>query len=100
MLKKIISIVLLFILLLQVLPLQQVGYILFSNQINEELPHSSADGKVSVKKFTGFEDRYLFTENSSHLLSIFISATAYIFYSCSIPANHTEEIQTPPPNLG
>jgi len=100
MLKKIISIVLLFILLLQVLPLQQVGYVLFSNQINEELPHGMEDGKSPVKKFTGIEDHFLFTENSGHPLSAFTNSTAYIFYSSSIPANHTGEIHTPPPNIG
>lgn len=98
MLKRIISLVLVFTLLLQVLPLRQVGYALFSNQINEELPHNMEDGKAPLKKFTELDDHLLFVGNTSHLLCVFTSAATYIFYGCSIPSNHAGEIHTPPPN--
>ena len=98
MLKRIISLVLLFTLLLQVLPLRQVGYVLFSNQLNEELPHSIEDGKAPLKKFADLDDHLLFAGNTSYLLSLFSSSIIYVSYTCNIPANHAGEIHTPPPN--
>lgn len=99
MLKKLISIGLLFTLLLQVLPLQKVGYVLFSNQINEELPHSLEEGNELVKKFTTFDDQLLFSSNSHLLLSVINNADSYFYYACSIPLNYAGEINTPPPNI-
>lgn len=98
--KKIIPVFLLFTLMLQLLPVQQMGYVLFSNQINEELPHGlEDDGKASVKKFTALDDQLLLNGHHGHLVSAFNNSASYISYSCSIPNNHAGEIHTPPPNF-
>jgi len=86
--------------MLQLLPVQQMGYVLFSNQINEELPHGlEDDGKASLKKFTTLDDQFLLNGNHGRLVSEFTSSASYISYSCSIPNNHAGEIHTPPPNF-
>src|SRR6478672_5251253 len=94
-LKKIISLFLIFTLLLQVLPVKQVGYILFGGQINEELPHG-----MSVAK-----QRALINEDLVHDLNTidfsYSSDKVYCFslYASDIPSNHSLDVLVPPPNI-
>ena len=92
--KKLIAFICLFVLSVQVLPVQQIGSLLGSNTINEELPHNFSSEKNTDLKFehTGV-DISLYQANDE------TSAAIYIHFASSIPDNHQGEIHTPPPNI-
>jgi hypothetical protein len=46
--KKLIAFTCLFVLSVQVLPVQQIGSLLGSNTINEELPHNFSSEKAQI----------------------------------------------------
>jgi hypothetical protein len=96
--KKIISLLLVFTLLLQLLPLKQVGYILFSNQINEEIPHGMDVGKQTSKPPLLNEDLSHFTD-AIDFLNFHSNSYCFAFYTSDIPCNHSAEVRTPPPNI-
>jgi hypothetical protein len=97
-LKRIISFILLLTLMIQMLPVKQVGAVLFSNQINEEIPHDTDGFKKDSKKQLLLND-YL-ASTPSHMISDFlVNSCKFIFYSSEIPCNHALEILVPPPNL-
>lgn len=93
--KKIVALICLIVLSVQVLPVQQIGSLLGSNTINEELPHNFSTEKADDLKF----------ENASCDISALLhissetQSEAYIHFASSIPDNHQGEIQTPPPNI-
>jgi len=95
--KKLISIFLLLMLTIQILPLKQVGNLLFSNQWTEELPHSLDVEKGFCKKMQGksdfidWADGHFFVPTSEEDSYPVIAAVA-------IPHNHAFEILVPPPN--
>ena len=72
--KKLISIICLFALSIQALPLRDIGRILFNQQINEELPHSCTTAKDSDIKFeeTGFYRVFLLDDNDKTVASALI----------------------------
>lgn len=95
--KKLFAVFLLLVLTTQMLPLRQIGSVLFSNQINEELPHSMDIDKDCCKKNIHYSD-YLSAVPAAAL-------SAYIDFSYSprsiadrIPQNPAGEILVPPPN--
>lgn len=96
--KKIISLLLIVLLLVQVLPVKQVGYILFSNQINEELPHGMDVGKETSKSPLFNNDLSHFS-NTIHFLNSISKTYCFAFYASDIPSNHSTEVPTPPPNI-
>jgi hypothetical protein len=96
--KKIISFLLLFTLLLQVLPVRQVGYVLFSNQINEEIPHGMDMGKQNSKPPLLTEDLSHFSE-AVQLLHYKDKPYCFASFVSEIPNNHSTEVPTPPPNI-
>jgi hypothetical protein len=96
--KKIISLLLVFILLLQVLPVKQVGYVLFSNQINEELPHGMDIGK-ETSKLPLLNDGLSHFSDAIHFLNCNSKPYCFAFYASDIPNNHSTEVPTPPPNI-
>ena len=80
------------------LPVKQVGYVLFSNQINEELPHGMDIGKQPSKPPLLSEDLSHFSESVQFLN---YNGKPYCFASfvSNIPNNHSTEVPTPPPNI-
>jgi len=93
--KKIFSILCLLVLSIQVLPLRQVGSLLSSNQMTEELPHNCSIEKAVDLKFEPVKHDYF--EGCNALLS-YLEEENYIHFASSLPENHEGEIQTPPPN--
>jgi hypothetical protein len=84
--------------MIQMVPVKQVGAVLFSNKINEEIPHDTDGLKDTSKKQVLLND-YLATAHS-HFISDFLSNSRnFIFYSSEIPCNHALEIIVPPPNV-
>ena len=83
----------------QVLPVKQLGSLLFSNQLQEELPHATEDvekdskGKLSFKK--DFECTHSFVQVNGILFNII----SYIHFATALPNTHSGDIHTPPPNI-
>ncbi|SJZ67496.1 hypothetical protein SAMN04488132_103425 [Sediminibacterium ginsengisoli] len=94
--KKIINIFLVLVLSIQMLPIQQMGKMLFSSQFTEEIPHSM-DAKECMGKAEGKSD-FISTPTVTLTASIvYISAQRPVVAE-PIPLNHTEDIHVPPPN--
>jgi len=95
--KHVIAIFCLLVLSTQMLPVKQLGALLSSNTVNEELPHGFDDGKDTGKLDLAKNNIIL---PSEWALSGIISNTAgeYIHFSVSLPKHHAGDIQTPPPN--
>lgn len=84
---------------LQMLPIQQIGQMLSSNQWTEELPHNTPDD--------GKEDPS--SQLQKALLPTYVSAgasiltetkaNAYIHHSTQIPSNHSTDVVSPPPDM-
>jgi hypothetical protein len=94
-LKKIIALFCLLTLATQMLPVKEIGSMLFGNQINEELPHSIDIGKDTPCKLLLKGDSFMgqLAENS------FLSGNSeYVDFASLLPKNHAGEISTPPPN--
>lgn len=79
------------------LPVKQLGALLCSNTMNEELPHALDDGK-DISKLDLAKNNIILP--SEMALSGFISNTTreYIHFSVSLPKHCAGDIQTPPPN--
>ena len=95
--KKICTLFLLLVLAIQILPIQQIGSLLFSNQFTEEVPHSIDLEKDSFKKLALKSD-YLSTP-SFNISSAFIDFSfQHRYFADAVPQNHAGEIHVPPPN--
>ena len=95
--KKLCTFFLLLVLSVQILPVQQMGNALFSNQFTEEIPHSLDIDKSFAKKST-FTSDYLSTLPLA-ISSVYIDFSfEHHFMSDAIPQNHTGDIHVPPPN--
>lgn len=96
--KHIMAVICLLVLGTQVLPVKQLGLLLSSNTINEELPHSVDDGKDISKE--DFAKKKLILPASFELSASFSYITRqYIHFSVSLPDSHAGDIPTPPPNI-
>jgi len=96
--KKIIALLCIVVLSTQMLPVQQIGSILFGNQINEEIPHSVEAGKDGCPKLLLKSDPFLHNL-SADIYSIAGAAYEYAHFASLLPHNHAGEVQTPPPNI-
>ena len=96
---RIISLFLSLLLLIQILPVQQIGKALGQNQWTEELPHGDecpAKAGDALHFNNPFLPPHNFIElNSAYFVNI---SLAYILISERIPHNHSTEIETPPPD--
>jgi hypothetical protein len=97
MTKKFITYLLLFTLLVQILPVRQIGGILFSNQLSEELPHT--EDTDDTESFKGLIKKDFFaidTYSMDHSMEVFIHQ--HHLMDDTLPNNHAEDIHVPPPN--
>lgn len=83
--------------MLQVLPVKQVGAVLFGNQINEELPHSDTCKDISKKQVSPSD--YVIASGAGILTSLLNNSRRFVSYSSEIPLNHSLDILVPPPNI-
>jgi hypothetical protein len=97
MLKRLITIFLLCVMAIQMLPIQQMGAALFSNQFTEELPHGVDVEKDDLNKMQGKSE---FIEWFNAPIQAFISTqqTQHTPLAVTIPHNHSAEMLVPPPN--
>jgi hypothetical protein len=95
--KRIIAVFCVLIFSIQILPLRQIGSLLFGNTMNEEIPHSMPGIKENCGKYVSSYEFDFFS--GSILTSDYLNnSNSYIHYASLLPANHTGEIHTPPPN--
>jgi hypothetical protein len=94
--KKIYTLFLLSVLAIQMLPIQQMGCLLFGNQFTEEIAH--ADIEKDCFKKVAFKSDYLYTPDFSLGAAFVEFNRQHPHLSIAIPANHTGDIHVPPPN--
>ncbi|MEC5147766.1 Trafficking protein particle complex subunit 9 [Chitinophaga sp. 180180018-2] len=93
--KKIIGIFLLALMVSQLLPIKEVGRLLFNNQIVEEHPvDCGGDHMKMVKDF-----RICKQFDEIQFSPILISGILQCHLMEDIPANPAQEIHAPPPNM-
>ena len=95
--KKVIALICLIVLSTQVIPLQQIGSMLFNNQITEEIAHGSDCGK----KMNGEKEVHnffpvVFNTNARELAS---TNNQSIYSRSRLVKLHIAEVPTPPPNI-
>ncbi len=95
--KRILNIFLILVLCVQMLPIQQMGRMLFSSQFTEEIPHSFDTAKAAGKKADGKSD-FITTPTLSINASIIYLTLQHPVVADAIPLNHTDDIHVPPPN--
>lgn len=97
-LKKIISCCLALVLAIQLLPVKQVGLLLCSNQIQEEIPHTIDSSKQETAK-EDVNKTVLFYEAAYHEnLNLLHNHSTYYSFASKLPSFHAKDIHTPPPN--
>jgi hypothetical protein len=97
---KIISFFLCLLLTLQMLPIQQIGRMISSNQWTEELPHTTGDDDGKADDSTAFHKIFIAPGNiTGPSLSAETKALAYIHFSAQIPSNHSTDVVSPPPDM-
>lgn len=85
---------------LQMLPIQEIGKMLSTNQWTEELPHSSGDDTGKADTSTPFQKIFLPVSNSAGPSFIIeTKARAYIHSSDHVPSNHSGDVVSPPPDI-
>ena len=96
--NKIISFFLALLMMVQMVPVEQIGAMLCSNQWTEEFPHDIDEtGKDSLVKFN---HPYLPLGLSANSASFAFEtkSLAYLHFSQQIPFNHSTEVVSPPPD--
>jgi hypothetical protein len=80
----------------QVIPLRQIGAILFNNQLTEEIAHSSDFGK----KLSEEKELHTYYPFLSVRIKILSDISNHSMYAHSrLVKQHIAEVPTPPPNL-
>lgn len=95
MVKKVLSIFLLVLMSTQLLPIKEMGKLLFNNQIVEEHPVDGCSDIVKLAKELKFLKQ--FDGCVHHIPSLFLTSSHYNFFA-EIPLGPAREIHCPPPN--
>ena len=95
--KKICTLFLLLVLAIQILPIQQMGGLLFSNQLTEEIPHAQDTDSGFYKK-AAIKSDYLSSAGCKVVSAFIVSAIQHPDFADAIPLNHAPDIHVPPPN--
>jgi|KBSSwiStaDraftv2_1062776.scaffolds.fasta_scaffold359814_2 hypothetical protein len=94
-----INIVLMLVLGITILPIAQVGSLLYNNQLTEEKSNAEDGGFGSSGKKADFtEPAVLGTGWHVAGLSSFFEASSYIHFAETLPPSHRGDIHSPPPN--
>lgn len=93
--KKIIGIFLLALMVSQLLPIKEVGKLLFNNQIVEEHPVDACGDHVKIAKDLKFCKQFDELQFNPQLV---VDVIHYQLME-DIPSNPAQEIHAPPPNM-
>ena len=97
--KKIISIFLILVFVLQLLPIRQaINYFFIDNQMTEEIVHIN---KPAAKNINTPDEDFHFINDQLSLLHthLLVDIAAIGLYKEMLPSSHADDIETPPPNL-
>ncbi|MES2646805.1 MAG: hypothetical protein V4717_08030 [Bacteroidota bacterium] len=97
--KKIVNIFLILVLMVTVLPIKQVGNMLFNNQWTEELnehSESSVEKKSQAAKWAFLTGADMLNSSNNSLL---ILECRFFAFSQRLPVSPSGEIHSPPPNF-
>lgn len=96
-LKKVIALICLIVLSTQVIPVRQIGAMLFNNQLTEEIAHGSDCGKKgnSEKEVHNFFP----TVSNISIKELAVTNNQSIYSRSSLVNLHIAEVPTPPPNI-
>lgn len=97
--KILISLICLTVLMFQLLPVKQLGSLLFSNQLQEELPHAAADVEKGMNENPDFKKDFYYIHNITQVNHIACNTNLFIHFATALPFAHVGEIHTPPPNF-
>jgi len=95
--RNFINIILMAVLLIQVLPVREIGEMLFDNQLNEEINCSG----TTVKELSKCNDSYVDNQDQDvhYELNLHSSlTTAYAAFQTRLPIHHISDVPVPPPN--
>lgn len=95
--RTFINIILLGVLLIQVLPVREIGEILFDNQLNEEINCSGA----SIKELSKCNDSFVYNQDGEVQYEVNLHnslTTAYTAFQTCLPIHHISDVPVPPPN--
>lgn len=93
-----VSFLLMLVLSIPILPFREVGKLLSSNQMTEEIPHNADGlGKAAGKIFPFQEE--VITDSEEFSIHLSAKQSDYLHFSIKLPAEHAGEIPTPPPNF-
>ncbi|QEH40123.1 hypothetical protein [Chitinophaga sp. XS-30] len=96
--KKLLSIFLLGLMCVQLLPIEQMGKLLFNNQIVEEHVDGGCSSSKNLKLNSGDINCHRYGDLDVELNpELFANALSFRYHE-DIPASPVQEIQTPPPN--
>lgn len=95
-LKKAITLFCFLVLMFQLLPVRQLGSLLFQSSLTEELTHD--DCTPDCKDHFPFKKDFTFLHYQSGLFITQASVIQYIHFADALPLHVAGEIHTPPPN--
>lgn len=100
MIKKFINVFVLLVFAMQVLPVKQVGSLLFGNQITEDVIQDTDDVDDLAKDICKIESKSEFISPQFVCVTPFLTSSLLILKEMSIvfPHNHSTDIYSPPPN--
>ena len=98
MLKPLIAVFLLMTITLQIIPIKQVGVLLFNNVITEEPANGHGVEKDTIKKFNSLYN-LLHNSNQHFQILSFNALNGYIQRSEKLPVQFKPDILVPPPNF-
>ena len=81
----------------QLLPVRQLGKLLFKNGITEELSHD--DCSPDCKEHFPFKKDFIHADQPAHVWIAEFKALQYIHFADVLPVPFAGDIHTPPPNI-
>lgn len=96
--KKIISLVLLLIFSTQILPISQIGRVLYQNQLTEELPHSTTSAPAPNSFVEEIHKAYWHDMEEYGMMMYTNIITHHLHETEKFSSQYIAEVQTPPPN--
>lgn len=82
----------------QVLPIAQIGRMLYQNQLTEELPHSSTSAPAPNSFIEELHKAYWHDEQGENVRLYTLIITHHLHESEKFSTQFVAEVQTPPPN--
>ena len=95
--KQVITLFCFVMLMCQLLPVRQLGKLLFKNGITEELSHD--DCSPDCKDHFPFKKDFIHADQSIHIRIGEAAASQYIHFADTLPTHLPGDIQTPPPDI-